>query len=80
MSAAAHGTRNGRIGLHLEAVNVLMLRCPPKAGLEARTKGVAGDFWTILRGRPDCVGPAPQDEDGGKFVVMTEGVSWISAS
>jgi ApbE superfamily uncharacterized protein (UPF0280 family) len=28
--------------------------------------GRTGAFWSLLRGRPDCVGPAPQDEDGGK--------------
>jgi hypothetical protein len=22
-------------------------------------------FWILLRGRPDCVGPAPQHEGGG---------------
>jgi hypothetical protein len=33
-----------------------------RPSLEARTTCVSGAFLTILRGRPDYVGPAPQDE------------------
>jgi len=55
------GERKFAIGAHPGS---LMLRC--ERSEPRSTQSCSGAFWTILRGRSDFVGAAPQDEGEDK--------------
>jgi hypothetical protein len=47
-----------------------------KGGPRNTQRVVSGAFWNVLRGGPDRVGPAPQDEGEGITAVQIGVPSW----